>query len=116
MRSCPACATPHQGGASGYVTYCSACGHRWREIDEIVYEEIVDNHYQEDYAGYVDDNKFEATAKRLIAEQIVPRVPPPAKLLDVGCGGGDFLRAAYNAGHEVNGILASNASLVIIPM
>lgn len=110
MTNCPACAAPATTNPSGFITYCKACSHRWHEFDKIIYEQIVENHYPTDYAGYVEDNKFVRSARKLIEKQIAPRVPAPARLLDVGCGGGDFLRAAKDAGYQVMGIDASKAS------
>ena len=111
MLNCPACDNSGALKTDGYIAFCKNCGHRWREIEDIIYEQILETNYPESYAGYRPDSKFLSASRRLIDRHIAPRVAPPAKLLDVGCGAGDFRRVAKDAGYDVYGIDASRASV-----
>lgn len=41
---------------------------------------------------------------RILERELRPIVPPPARILDVGCGNGEFLAIAREAGYVVDGI------------
>lgn len=49
----------------------------------------------------------------VLQRQIAPHKPAPADVLDVGCGSGDFMAAACEAGYSVQGIDVSEASAAI---
>ena len=66
--------------------------------------------YNDHYAGFREDPVFHRAASRVLAEEIAARVPPPARLLDVGCGNGEFLAIARGAGYEVEGIDVSTSA------
>jgi 2-polyprenyl-3-methyl-5-hydroxy-6-metoxy-1,4-benzoquinol methylase len=85
---------------------CRACGHRFLHVNASTVEVIYNDHY----AGFRDDPVFEREATRLVATELVPRVPPPAELLDVGCGNGAFLAVARAAGYAVLGVDVSEAA------
>jgi SAM-dependent methyltransferase len=76
-------------------------------------EEIETGVYTLDYAGYRPDPKFVATATMVTQSALASRVPPPARVLDVGCGAGDFLAVAKALGYEAEGIDISEASAKI---
>ena len=69
--------------------------------------------YTNEYAGYVADEKFTAVASQFTAESIATRCPPPARLLDVGCGAGDFMLIAERLGYTTTGIDISEAAAEI---
>jgi SAM-dependent methyltransferase len=66
--------------------------------------EIEQSVYTHDYAGYRADPVFEQAIRSLLDRAILPRVPPKARVLDVGCGAGDFLAAAQERGLRPVGI------------
>jgi len=66
--------------------------------------------YTHGYAGYRPDPRFVDTATRVTRTELVTRVPPPASVLDVGCGAGDFMMVAKELGYTVEGIDISEAS------
>lgn len=80
---------------------CDACRHRFLEIPTADSVEVI---YNDHYAGFRDDPVFHRSAVRVLAEHVRPRVAPPGKLLDVGCGNGEFLAIARDAGYVVDGI------------
>jgi SAM-dependent methyltransferase len=69
--------------------------------------------YTHDYSGYRSDPKFVETATAVTASELAKRVPPPARVLDVGCGAGDFMAVAKSYGYTVEGIDISEASAEI---
>jgi SAM-dependent methyltransferase len=60
--------------------------------------------YTCDYAGYRNDPLFEQAIRSLLDREIAPRIPPGARVLDIGCGAGDFLAAATERGFRAIGI------------
>lgn len=64
--------------------------------------------YTDDY--YFDDPKFRAWLRNEVAAHLTKYCPPPARLLDVGCGNGVFLEEAVAAGYRAEGFDASEAS------
>lgn len=91
------------------VFACRECTHRFLPITEEE-QQRVDAHYDRDYMGYRFDPFFAARIRDEVARQLVPRVPPPARVLDVGCGAGEFMRAAAAAGYQVEGVDISEAA------
>jgi SAM-dependent methyltransferase len=67
-----------------------------RQIEEAV--------YTNEYAGYRADPVFEQAIRSLLDAEIVPRLPAQARILDVGCGAGDFLAAATERGLDPAGV------------
>lgn len=80
---------------------CDRCRHRFLEIPNPETVEVI---YNDHYAGFREDPVFRRAAARVVSEHVQPRVPPPARLLDVGCGNGEFLEIARDAGYAVDGI------------
>jgi SAM-dependent methyltransferase len=71
------------------------------EAEQQQIEEAV---YTHDYVGYRNDPVFEQAIRSLLDTEIVPRVRQGARVLDVGCGAGDFLVAAKERGLRPTGI------------
>ena len=110
--NCPACGEACRSGEQ-YISVCSNCGHRWLATSEADRAAVETALYTHGYAGYRPDPKFVATATAVTAEELTRRVPPPARILDVGCGAGDFMQVAKTAGYTVEGIDISEASAEI---
>jgi SAM-dependent methyltransferase len=87
------------------VLTCRTCGHRFcvTRADEGV--------YGEDYAGFSPDPIFQARLRKELRASFIARIPPPARILDVGCGNGDFLFAAKEIGYAALGIDVSAAAV-----
>jgi 2-polyprenyl-3-methyl-5-hydroxy-6-metoxy-1,4-benzoquinol methylase len=107
--SCPACGTLSRVG-SGFIARCTACGHRWLNRTERDHAAVEAGTFTGDYAGYRADPTYVSVVTAIIRDELVERVPPPARLLDVGCGAGDFMAAAQTFGYSVEGIDISEAS------
>jgi 2-polyprenyl-3-methyl-5-hydroxy-6-metoxy-1,4-benzoquinol methylase len=65
------------------------------------------------YSGYRADPTYVRSVTDVIRDVLIPRIPPPARVLDIGCGAGDFLSAAASFGYEVEGIDVSQTSAEI---
>lgn len=107
--SCPACSAAAQAG-SGRIAFCDRCGHRWMVTDQQEHKAVEEETYTIDYSGYRPDERFIAVATAFTKDELATRIPPPAKLLDVGCGAGDFMTVAASLGYQVEGIDVSDAS------
>lgn len=69
--------------------------------------------YTQHYDGYRHDPVFAANVRTFIQRELMPRKSSPATVLDVGCGAGEFLTAAKDAGYEVEGIDISQAAVAM---
>lgn len=106
---CPACGAPHASSGS-YIVFCESCGHRWLGRTRQDHGAIATATYTQEYAGYRPDQHYVRAATRLIQAELLTRVAPPAHLLDVGCGAGDFMTVAQTLGYDAEGIDISEAS------
>ncbi len=86
---------------------CRDCGHSFLQIEAPATIEAL---YNDHYAGFRDDPVFRSEATRLVTDELIRRVPPPARLLDVGCGNGEFLAIARDAGYQAIGVDVSPAA------
>lgn len=107
--TCPACGTASDP-VSSFIAFCGECGHRWLSNTQQDHAEHEARTYTSDYAGYRPDPKFVATATAVTRAELAMRVPPPGRVLDVGCGAGDFMIVAKSLGYDVEGIDISEAS------
>lgn len=98
QHSCPACMAPATNSTDERILRCRSCGHRWMWTSEDEQRQIEQAVYTHDYAGYRADPVFEQAIRSLLDTEIVPRLKPEARMLDVGCGSGDFLAAAKERG------------------
>jgi 2-polyprenyl-3-methyl-5-hydroxy-6-metoxy-1,4-benzoquinol methylase len=66
--------------------------------------------FTHDYSGYRPDSKYVEAMTGLATRELLTRVSPPARVLDIGCGAGDFLAIAETLGYSAEGIDISQAS------
>ena len=101
---CPVCGSPNDSGTGrGNIAFCK-CGHRWLQLTDEAHREVSAAAYSRNYTGYLLDGAFEAFARKFTQTQLIPYVPPPARLLDIGCGAGSFMQIANSFGYEATGI------------
>jgi SAM-dependent methyltransferase len=108
---CPACRS-EQTTEGRTIGFCR-CGHRWLLTTEARHTAVEEDTYTSEYAGYVPDEAFASFARQFMAKELVPRCQPPARLLDVGCGSGEFMQIAEDLGYETSGIDVSEAAAEI---
>lgn len=104
MKACPACGTPPARTLhypEGTMHLCATCGLQWATRDDTSLVNENDSHYYTGLAASTDTYRpFLDFAQRMTAL----RGAGPLRILDVGCGAGDFIRFALARGHEVEGI------------
>jgi 2-polyprenyl-3-methyl-5-hydroxy-6-metoxy-1,4-benzoquinol methylase len=113
MPTCPICREADlrellSRGSWVYYT-CRTCTHRFASVPREEAQEL-DTLYHDEYAGFREDPVFQRAIRELIRERFLPRFPPGSRVLDVGCGNGEFLAAAAEAGYVVAGIDISPAA------
>lgn len=91
---------------------CRQCNHAWLSTGDE--HGLIEEEYEQGYVGHRIDPYFETRCRETIQQEVSPLVPPPASLLDVGCGNGGFLLAAKNAGYEALGIDISQGAIDIV--
>jgi len=74
--------------------------------------EQLNSIYHEGYDGFKEDQTFATFAARFVRSSLSEVAPPPAKLLDFGCGNGQFLRTASSAGYSTVGVDISEAAVI----
>lgn len=111
---CPACGVGnHLATAGKTILSCRTCTHSWMPLPEATVNVLAEAAYTEVYEGYRPDPFQLSAFRRLLATDLARLVPPPATLLDVGCGNGAFMEAAKEAGYTVRGIDISTSSAAI---
>jgi SAM-dependent methyltransferase len=91
------------------ILRCRDCGHRWLDLtrDQIA---DIETFYNAAYIGFREDHKFDRILRQEIRSTIAKVKPPPARILDVGCGNGAFIQAATEAGYDCVGLDVSEAA------
>lgn len=89
---------------------CQSCEHSYVAP---LRPDWLEEMYEGDYAGFREDPKFARNARSIAERLIASRLPPPARLLDVGCGNGAFLEVAKQLGYEAHGIDISTSGVEI---
>jgi 2-polyprenyl-3-methyl-5-hydroxy-6-metoxy-1,4-benzoquinol methylase len=119
--SCPACGASvlkpgpqftfqTQGGRlSSRILSCPACTHVFLHTDEQTHA-LTETDYAHDYVGFRVDPVFAERARKALEEELKP-LCPQGRLLDVGCGNGEFMRIARDAGYSVRGVDISEAAV-----
>jgi SAM-dependent methyltransferase len=126
MRSCPLCGTTKarpllttdrtsRHGEAYVVVTCAACGLRFtRPLPD---EQEIATLYPESFYGSRTPRRLSWDALRGVLHPVVlreRRAPlagrVPGRVLDVGCGDGDFLASLRDAGWEVAGVEISPAA------
>lgn len=92
------------------IVECRGCTHRFLPTADVE-QRAIETGYDEAYRGFRRDDYFEAVIRREIRQRLAPRVPPPARVLDVGCGNGEFLQAAAEAGYSACGVDVSDGAV-----
>lgn len=110
--NCPVCGRS-EDPSSLPIAFCSSCGHRWLKHSAEAHRQIEEDTYGHEYAGYREDIIFSEGASKFLSQVLEPRKAPPARILDVGCGAGAFMKVAMDHGYSVQGIDVSEASAQI---
>jgi SAM-dependent methyltransferase len=113
---CPACSQESRAAASGAgrgmaVRTCPHCGHRFVPADRVDLAAIRGIYQDERYDGFRPDPAFAAYLRRFVESELSSRLPPHARVLDVGCGNGEFLAALAETGFEGWGLDVSAAAV-----
>lgn len=92
------------------VYRCPTCAHRWAPTttDE---QARIEEKYAAHYDGFRVDTFFVHRIKQELAQRLEPISSSHARLLDVGCGNGEFLHAASQGGFRCTGIDVSPAAV-----
>jgi SAM-dependent methyltransferase len=112
-RACPACGSTTPEFLNEVIVYCNRCSHQWLVRDLESQSRIEKKIYTSNYAGYRDDPRLFESFDKLINDIFLQRVPITRSILDVGCGGGAFLKAASNAGYNAVGLDVAEAAALM---
>jgi len=100
---CPACNAPCQPHR-GIIAGCPTCGHRWLIQESAVGRQPVREGVNDPGSVYPPDRRFDEFVTSVTRGVLCVRRPPPARLLDAGCGAGHFLTIAERFGYEAEGV------------
>lgn len=115
---CPACAADatletnrlsFKAGLELRALLCQRCGHRWLPTDSKI-QQLIEKAYGRHYTGFRVDDHFNRIIRGELDERLSKIKSPPASLLDVGCGNGEFLALAVAAGYDACGVDVSTTS------
>ncbi len=103
--ACPVCQAALTGKTPSWWHTCASCGMEISTLepafDDRPMEEMFDWSQREEGIHGIRRKNFEK-----ILDRLSDVIPPPAKLLDVGCAEGLFLQAAARRGYEAQGLEA----------
>ena len=111
--ACPACGSTTPDVGNEIFAGCAHCSHRWLVRDVESQSQIEAKIYTSSYAGYREDPRLAQSFQLLIKDIFLPRVPIKSNILDVGCGGGTFLKAACDMGYNAVGLDVAEAAAVM---
>ena len=101
---CPVCdadALDRTGTVAGLpLVTCRRCNHHSLSTAGADLSSI----YDANYTGFRDDPVFNRKMRELLDTEVAPKIPKDARILDVGCGNGEFLQAAKERGYRALGI------------
>lgn len=92
------------------VARCSGCAHAF-VLPHRLAASFATDLYHGEYAGFRADPVFAEFVRGFVHRELSPRIAPDAHILDVGCGNGEFLRAAIEAGFGAEGYDISEAAV-----
>ncbi|HJK93017.1 MAG TPA: class I SAM-dependent methyltransferase [Polyangiaceae bacterium LLY-WYZ-15_(1-7)] len=112
MKQCPVCRHSDVREATALAGHrrfvCRRCGHQ--HIAPPPTEQLLAT-YGHDYAGFRTDSRFRRRVLELWTESVAPHAPQEVRtVLDVGCGGAEFLDLAAEMGLTARGFDLSEAS------
>ena len=89
---------------------CPSCHHRFCPVDDQSMV-LVEQLYGDSYTGFTTDPIFVKALDRILERDFQMVVPAGARILDVGCGNGDFIALAKERGYSVQGVDVSASSV-----
>lgn len=89
---------------------CPQCHHHYCILEKTLAPDAHDL-YGDSYAGFRADLVFEHALEERLETDFARFVPQGGRILDVGCGNGDFLSLARARGYTVQGIDVSASSV-----
>lgn len=116
---CPACSNDNsrkevslkfQQLPSLSVRHCRTCSHRWLPTTADI-QSRIEKKYASHYTGFRVDAFFVRRITDELRHRLGPAMGKAGKILDVGCGNGEFIQAAQQEGHECVGIDVSKAAV-----
>ena len=110
---CPMCGESTAAIVPERIARCQRCTHRWMPSDPTTHALLEESVYVHDYAGYREDPLLVESFGEILSRFVIPASPPGARVLDVGCGAGTFLKVAQDAGFAARGIDVSPSAAAI---
>ncbi|MCL5773831.1 MAG: class I SAM-dependent methyltransferase [Firmicutes bacterium] len=83
------------------IVKCGGCSMVF--VDPLPDKEFLESLYQKKYYDFSESQKKGRALQWMSRIGILDKFSKPGKLLDVGCGTGDFLKSAQHAGWDVQG-------------
>lgn len=113
-QTCPACGKSgdltqihpglyFKGALKLPVWMCKVCQHRWMPTNNEE-QQRIEKIYSSTYSGFRIDPFFNNVVEREFDQRIERLAPSTGKLLDVGCGNGEFLMLATRRGYDAMGV------------
>lgn len=104
---CDAASLARTGRLKGLTLFtCARCNHHYLSTAGADLASLYDAQYQ----GFRDDPVFQRNVREMLRARLAPDLPREARVLDVGCGNGEFLAACGERGYRALGIDFSEAA------